>query len=90
MWERGVNPIWDIVPNFSVQIYWLTYSLTDYHTKLTNIYYILLIYFPILPSSTSTQLNSTQLKSIEVEIALIPISPATHPPATRKSLYLSR
>ena len=33
----------------------------------------------LLPSSTSTQLNSTQFKSIEVEIALIPISPATHP-----------
>ena len=35
--------------------------------------------FFILPSSTSTQLNSTQFKSIEVQIALIPISPATHP-----------
>ena len=36
-------------------------------------------HYGILLSSTSTQLNSIQFKSIGVEIALIPISPATHP-----------
>ena len=35
-------------------------------------------------------LNSTQFKSIEVEIALIPISPATHPPATHPKKYISQ
>ena len=38
----------------------------------------LLTFVNILPRSTSIQLNTIHIKSIGVEIALIPISPATH------------
>ena len=42
-------------------------------------------FLTLLPSSTSTQLNSIQLK-LRLRWSIFPLNPATHPPTTRNSL----